>query len=311
MRPLTANEIRGNWATLLLPINADDSIDFDRLRLEIDALIAAGVDGIYSNGTAGEFHNQTEAEFERVSTQLAEACEAANMPFQLGAGHMSPAIACERVRFAASLKPSAIQIILPDWFPLRDAEAIAFLARVAEVAAPVGLVLYNPPHAKRVLGPATFGRLVDAVPQLVGLKVADHDDDWYAAMRRHAGGLSLFVPGHHLATGMSRGAAGAYSNVACLSPRGAQRWTDLMANDLPAAVACEQRVRRFMSTHIEPIIIEHGYANPAIDKMMAAVGDWAPVGARMRWPYRSVPVEVVARLQPLARAALPEFFDEL
>ena len=49
--------VRGNWATLLLPIATDDAIEFGALAEEIDVLIAARVDGIYSNGTAGEFHN--------------------------------------------------------------------------------------------------------------------------------------------------------------------------------------------------------------------------------------------------------------
>lgn len=40
--------VRGNWATLLLPIAADQSIDMARLDAEIDALTAARVDGILS-----------------------------------------------------------------------------------------------------------------------------------------------------------------------------------------------------------------------------------------------------------------------
>ena len=38
--------IAGNWASLLLPIAEDDSIDFEKLGEEIDILIAAQVDGI-------------------------------------------------------------------------------------------------------------------------------------------------------------------------------------------------------------------------------------------------------------------------
>ena len=63
MKPLTSQQIRGTWGTVLLPINADESIDYARLGAEIDTLIAAGVAGLYTNGTAGEFHTQTEDEF--------------------------------------------------------------------------------------------------------------------------------------------------------------------------------------------------------------------------------------------------------
>jgi hypothetical protein len=45
LKPLGADEIRGNWATLLLPWNDDDSLDLRRLGAEIDVLIAMNGDG--------------------------------------------------------------------------------------------------------------------------------------------------------------------------------------------------------------------------------------------------------------------------
>ena len=74
---------------LVLPINQDESIDFSRLADEIDALLFSGVDGNYSNGTAGEFHSQNEEAFDKIQTLLAEECERADRPFQIGASHMS------------------------------------------------------------------------------------------------------------------------------------------------------------------------------------------------------------------------------
>ena len=93
MTPLSATEIRGNWATLLLPIQHDDAIDYGLLADEIDHFIAAGVSGIYSNGTAGEFHTQTEAEFDQINALLAERCNRAAMPFQIGVSNSSAQIA--------------------------------------------------------------------------------------------------------------------------------------------------------------------------------------------------------------------------
>lgn len=310
MRALTASEITGNWATLLLPINPDESIDYDRLAAEIDVLTGCGVDGIYSNGTAGEFYTQSEDEFDRVSALLAARCEEAGVPFQIGASHPSAQISLARIRRAAALKPSAIQVILADWFPLTDDEAMACLARMAEAAAPIGLVLYNPPHAKRVLRPETYACLKAGVPGLVGMKVADGDEAWYAAMRQHAAGLSIFVPGHHLATGMRQGAAGSYSNVACLSPAGAQRWYTMTQTDPDAALELERRICAFMDEHIVPFITASGYANQAVDKLLAAIGGWADIGPRLRWPYRWIPEAEALRLRPVAHALLPELFTE-
>ena len=307
--PLRADQLHGNWATLMLPINDDESIDYGRLAGELDALIAAGVDGLYTNGTAGEFHTQSEDEFDAIHALVAERCQAAALPFQIGASHMSAQLSLDRIRRAKALQPSAFQVILADWFPLKEAEMIACLARLAAAADPIGLVLYNPPHAKVRLTPAQIGRLHAAVPALIGVKVAGGDAAWYAEMRAHCQGVAVFVPGHHLATGIANGAAGAYSNVACLSPAGAQRWTDQMRVDLPAALAVEQRIQAFMDAHIAPFIARDGYANPALDKLLAAIGGWAEVGTRLRWPYRWIDPSAAERLRPIARSMVPELFQ--
>jgi 4-hydroxy-tetrahydrodipicolinate synthase len=306
--PLRAHQLRGNWATLLLPINPDDSIDYGRLAGELEALIAAGVDGIYTNGTAGEFHTLSEAEFDDLHSLVAELCHRAAMPFQIGASDMSAQISLDRIRRAAQFQPAAFQVILADWFPLKEPEMVACLAGMAAAADPIGLVLYNPPHAKVVLTPAQIGRLRAAVPGLIGVKVADGDAAWYAEMRDHCQGLAVFVPGHHLATGIANGAAGAYSNMACLSPAGSQRWHQQMLADLPAALELEQRIRRFLDEQIMPFGIRDGFSNPALDKLLAAIGGWADVGTRLRWPYRWIEPAEAGRLRPIARSLLPELF---
>lgn len=301
--------LRGNWATLLLPIADDDSIDFGRLAEEIGLLIAARVDGIYSNGTAGEFHNQTEREYAEIQALLAETCGARGMPFVIGACQPDPSLARERVRLARDLGPAAIQVVLPDWWPVTEPEAADFLQLMAEAAGPVPLILYNPPHAKRVLAPEELGRLVRAVPAVAGIKLADGDAAWYAAAKQHLSGTALFVPGHHLATGVKHGvAAGAFSNVACLSPAGAQAWTDRMATDIGAALDLERRICRFMDEHVVPFRTRHGYSNAALDKLLAAIGGWGLVGTRLRRPYRWIAEAEAERLRPIARAMMPELF---
>jgi dihydrodipicolinate synthase/N-acetylneuraminate lyase len=308
MHPLDSSTIRGNWATLLTPWNDDESLDLQRLAFQIDTLIAMQVDGIYSHGTAGEFHAQTEDEFDRVCRLLADKCNAAGMPFQIGVSHMSAQISLGRLQRVVPLQPSAVQVILPDWFPLSDSESVAFLRRMCEVADGIGLVLYNPPHAKRVLSPEEVGGLARQVPNLVGLKTAGGDDRWYASMREHLVGISVFVPGHLLASGIQRGARGAYSNVACLNPAAAQRWTNQIEADLPAALELQQRLCHFMDAHIMPFIGRDGYCNAACDRLLALIGQWADVGHQMRWPYRSIPAGEATRLRPVAENLLPEFF---
>ena len=306
MKPLTSEQIKGTWATILLPITDDESIDFARLAQDMDYLLTTAVDGIYAHGTAGEFYSLTEAEFDRINALLAEKCERAGRPFQIGAGHMSAQITLERVRRAAELKPGAIQVILPDWFPVSVAEAKAFLERVAQAAAPIGLVLYNPPHAKRCLQPHELAELAAAVPALVGVKVAN-EPSWYVELRRRLPTVSMFVTGHHLATGMRSGASGSYSNVACLNPGAAKRWNELMSTDYDAALALERKILSFLDECIMPVRAQGGYSNQALDKLLAAIGGWSKAGLRLRWPYRGLDEIEAQRLRAAARKRLPGF----
>ena len=308
MNALKSNEIYGNWATPLLPIEADESINYQKFVDQIAYLIAAGVDGIYSNGTAGEFYNQTEEEFDQLSTILAEQCNAANMPFQIGCSHMSPKISLERIKRILPLKPSAIQIILPDWFPPSMPEIISFLKVMVNAATPIGLVLYNPGHAKRKLSPEDFNEIKRAGVDLVGCKLGGGDEEWYQRMKNLNPALSLFAPGHRLATGISLGANGSYSNMACLNPKAAQAWYQLMQTDLKAALEIEKRVLKFMFDGVIPYITEQGYADQAVDKLLAAAGNWGSVGTRLRWPYQWINELEITKVQAIGKEIIPEFF---
>lgn len=308
---LTAKTLVGNWGTLLLPINKDDSIDFIRLSQELDVMISARIDGIYSNGTAGEFHNQTEEEFDKVNGMLAEKCEQAAMPFQIGVSHPSPIISLERLKRSKAFNPSAFQVILPDWVVPTASEQMDFLSKMAEAAGSIPLVLYNPPHAKLVLKPQEFETLSKAVPQLIGIKVADGDAQWYDAMRQYAANLSVFVPGHRLATGFKKKVGtGAYSNVACIHPKAAQKWWELMQTDIDEALKLEKSINDFFEKAIVPFK-NAGYSNPALDKLLAAAGGWANIGTRLRWPYRWIPEKEVPEVRTIAKRYLPpSFFAE-
>ena len=283
------------WATLLLPLNADDSIDFARLEAQVAVLASSEVDGLYAHGTAGEFQTLTEDEFDRINSMLA----AAGKPFQLGASHPSAQVQLSRVERAAKLAPGAIQVIVPDWLPLNARELFAFLQRVADVAGEVPLVLYNPPHAKTAVPPRQLCELAEVLPSLIGLKTAGGDKAWFDEATKS--GLAIFVPGHFLASMSLLGAHGSYSNVAALSPTGAVR----TARDLDV----ERRIAEFFAAHVAPLQ-KIGLSNPALDKFLAAVGDWADVGTRVRWPMQSATAEQVEAAKPAARRLLPELFQD-
>jgi dihydrodipicolinate synthase/N-acetylneuraminate lyase len=305
MPPLTRQTLRGTWATVLLPLADDESIDFGRLADQLAVLVNAGLSGIYTNGTAGEFHCLEEDEYDLITDVVAQACRRAAVPCQLGASHMSGQLSLRRIRVAADYDPAAIQVILPDWCALSAGEVLSTIDRMARAAGPTPLVLYNPPHAKTRLTPELFGALAAEFPQLIGIKVAGGDAADMRQLREHVGDLSIFVAGHRLASGLRQGASGAYSNVACLSPQGAVAWYQAMLADPAGAQELESRLNAFLDHHVLPLQ-SAGYGNAALDKALAAIGSWAPIGTRLRWPYSWVPAEVITALREAALDELPE-----
>lgn len=300
--------IAGVWATILLRLDADGAIDLSAIADQIAAYAAAGCDGVYSGGTAAEFHTLSGPDFRAVSSATAEAARAAGLPFQIGASHPLAPGSLERVAFAATLSPNAIQVTLPDWTPIDFATARRFLERAAELATPVPLVLYNPPHAKTVLAPDALRTLAEDLPGLIGLKCGGGDASWYRAMAPVLRRWSVFIPGHHYASGTIAGAHGAYSNMACLSPGAAVRWAAQTQRDLGAALALEARIAAFMDEAIVPILAD-GHPGFAIDKALATAGGWADITPRLLWPYTPVSDERIPAIRAAAQRHIPEFVE--
>ena len=213
------------------------------------------------------------------------------------------------MRRARLLKPSGMQVILPDWLPVGVDEAITFLRRVAQEAEGIPLILYNPPHAKPLLNSSELLKVITVVPEVVGIKVLGGDAAWYAEMKLVLEKISVFVAGHRMASGCQQGARGCYSNVACLSPVGAQRWYEQIWTDPEGALALEAKLVNFWMTQAGRLKEERGVSGTAIDKMMACAGGWLPgMSARLRWPYQFVDDETSAQVGRAAREQLPELF---
>ncbi len=71
----------------------------------------------------------------------------------------------------------------------------------------------------------------------------------------------------------------------------------------------ERRIAEFFGQHVAPLQ-KAGLSNPALDKFLAAVGNWADVGTRVRWPMASATQEQVEAARPAARSLLPELFED-
>ena len=306
MDNLPSHEIWGVWATPLLPIDENFIADIGAIPDQIEKLSESGVNGVYSNGTAAELHGQSTALFREFSEKVALKCIGVGLPFQIGASHPFAHDTLERIAFARELKPVAIQVILPDWVPVKLDEAKRFIDGCVKAADGIGIVLYNPPHAKVVMGGEDLAKLLLETPGLLGVKCAGGDSDWYENMEAALEHKSVFIPGHHMATGIKNGASGSYSNMACLNPKTTVEWFNLIYTDLPSAIELEERINQFMKSVILPFL-NAGYEGLACDKLMAHVGGWTEIPTRLIWPYNSIPEDQSKMVLEKVEKFIPEF----
>jgi len=301
-----ASDLRGVWATVLCSVDPDGHVDLRAIEDQVAAYAAAKCDGVYTGGTAAEFHSQSDNEFQAMCERLASAARVNGMPFQISAAHPLAPGSLARIAIAAKLEPDAMQVTLPDWTAIDLPTAQRFLQKASQAAGEIPLVLYNPPHAKTVLSPVDLLALAKTHQNLVGLKCGGGDAAWYKGMAPLFDRLSVFIPGHHYASGRAQGAHGSYSNMACLSPRAAVAWKTMSASD---AAALEARISVFLDEAIAPLLAR-GLPGFACDKAMAAAGSWADISPRLLWPYAGATDDEVARILGSARRHIPEFLEK-
>ena len=288
-------------------VDENGTLDLEAIDEQVEHYAEADCDGVYIGGTASEIHSLSDTQFQATSRRLADIASRLRLPFQIGASHPLAPASLDRVGFAAHLKPQAIQITLPDWTVIDLNSALRFLKRCSEIAGDVPLVLYNPPHAKTVLGADAYMILADQVPALAGLKCGGGDAQWYADMGPVFERLSVFIPGHHFHSGTKQGAHGSYSNMSCLSPKAAVCWKNLPDE---ASADLEARIGVFMEEAVVPLLAR-GLPGFACDKAMAAAGGWARITPRLLWPYEGAREGDVDRIADAVKRHIPEFAQEM
>src|SRR5690606_3456566 len=115
-----------------------------------------------------------------------------------------------------------------------------------EEADPIPIILYHPGHAKTTLMPSELKEIAARFHQLKGFKLGFSNSQWYGEMKNLPDNVSVFVPGHKLATYINAGVAkGSFSNMACLNPNAAQEWYEIIMKDIYAGLEIEKRINTF------------------------------------------------------------------
>ena len=139
-------------------------------RGDVRRCCEAGIPGVYTGGTSGEFYAIEIDEFAEISRAAIDEGHAGNTPVMIGCSATSTTGAARRAQIAADLGADAIQVTLPFWMEVADAQIVEFFQTVAEVSGGLPFSVYETARCKRTLTVEQHREIAAAVPSYLMVK---------------------------------------------------------------------------------------------------------------------------------------------
>lgn len=308
---LTAETLKGVWAGVTLSWNEDYSLDEASFRENLSRLCASKVHGIYTTGSTGEFYAVDFSEFRLMVDIVAEVVPPSGIPVQIGCCADDTRDVQRQIEYAARSGADGVQIVVPYWMELTDTEMLEYFRAVAAVAPELPLIHYNIPRAKRFLTAVDYRRLLEAAPNLIGVKftfAGAHFGQLQQALQITPS-LSYFVGEDLLVSAMQLGARGSYSSMVCTNPGFMQELFALAeAREWDKAIAKQWRLAHFFR-ELELLMDELtlGGIDPVADKGLAIASGYFTGHQRTRPPYIGWSDNGIIRVRAWLKEHYPEF----
>jgi 4-hydroxy-tetrahydrodipicolinate synthase len=158
---------QGVYAAVLVPRSAAGELDEPGFRGILEFLAAGSVPRVVINGATGEYPCSTPRELARLLSIARQSTAGAEMFCGIGAPSLAGCL--ELGRAALDGGASTLLLPMPYFFPYAQDDLEAFCTAVAcSLNAP--MLLYNLPRFTTPIEGETVGRLIAAVPNIIGIK---------------------------------------------------------------------------------------------------------------------------------------------
>jgi len=213
------NRLSGAFAALITATDEHGSADLHTLDRVVDFVMGHGVNGVVVGGGTAEYPHFSVAQ--RAST-IARVRQRLNGSGTLVAsiGTSSIHTTLELARLATQEGPDYLLISMPYFFQYGQDDLAAFCERVCESVS-VPCLLYNLPSFTAGVTVETASRLLDSIPNLVGMKDSSGDETNLAplAVLRSRIPVSVLVGDDSLLLpALAAGWDGVISGIACFAP---------------------------------------------------------------------------------------------
>lgn len=177
---LSRDEVRGAWAIMPTPsranagdIRAQDTVDLEETARAVEALIAAGVDGLLCLGTLGECGSLQSDEKKDFMGAIAEAGRG-RIPIFGGSTTLNTRDTIRETAVAIDVGLDGVMVGPSMWNKPDVRMAAQFYADLAEAVPDAAICVYANPFVFKFDFPTPFWAEVAKIPQVVSAKVAGY-----------------------------------------------------------------------------------------------------------------------------------------
>ena len=303
---LQKERLRGCLVSVPIPWDDRGSLLPNAFRGATRKLLDEGCDGIYLFGTSGEGYAVTENEFLQITALFAEETEDRGVFRQVGCFGLSSDQVKERCAVVRDRSIEGVQITLPFWKELTDAELLGFFEEVCGNFPDLSFLLYNNPRDKRKLSGKELSKVQEVAPNMHAAKTGSGNWLEFLELVTESPGIRHFVTEPAFLFCYPLGVAGLIPSTNYARPGMCRRYYEAVTSDRHEEASALHRdiVRFFYKTAVP--LVKKGYIDGAIDKAYAVIGGM-DIPLTMKGPYKALSAEDFAWLGQLIK---DEFRDE-
>lgn len=179
--------------TCCVPWTGGYTLDETLFRLSIAHAAERGTTHLYTFGTAGEGHSVSSKQFQQITRVFTEEMLGRSLEPMVGLISLSLSEVLDRIAWAGGLGVKRFQVSLPSWGTCSEAEAFSFFEQVCARFPRFEFMHYNLKRSGRLLSAEEYGRLAEAFPNLIAVKMAGATGHDALAVHETAPGLRLFL----------------------------------------------------------------------------------------------------------------------
>ena len=167
-----------NWEGVMPAVttqfNSNDELDLDMFKVNIQAQLAAGVNGVVLGGTLGEASTLTEDEGRKLTRETV-AIVAGKIPVLMNIAEQTTKAAIALAKYAKEDGASGLMMLPPMRYKASDAEIVHYFKSVANSTSLPIMIYNNPVDYKLVVTLDMFQELLDACPNIQAVKESTRD----------------------------------------------------------------------------------------------------------------------------------------